>query len=219
VFSSALFALVLALSADDVSAIAARFSPRTPTRWICGFLAFLALGLGGMWVYYSLRFALTDELPAGSALVETNALVHLDLSILVPAYALAALLLWRRAAWGYVLSAVVLISGAVHQVGYMVALPFQVNAGVPGATAFDPAEPLIAVAFWSLLWCCTPMCSVLTQAGTSPSPPARSQGGRGICSRGAEMRLPAPIVGYLGGRMEQRVWVGSEAPLGRERCS
>lgn len=151
VFSAALFALGLALSAIDVSAIAERFSARTPTRWISGFLAVLAAALGGMWIYSSLRFALTEELPMGSQLVESDALVHLgfvlDLAILVPTYALAAVLLWRRAAWGFVLAAVVTISGTVHQIGYMVALPFQVQAGVPGAMAFDPVEPLIAVAY------------------------------------------------------------------------
>jgi hypothetical protein len=151
VFSSALFALVFALSAIDARAIAARFGPRTPRRSISGFLALLAAVLGGMWVYYSLRFAFTDEPPVGSVLVETDALVHLgfvlDLAVLVPAYALAVVLLWRGAAWGYVLAAVAVISGTVHQIEYLVALPFQVNAGVPDATAFDPGEPPIVIAF------------------------------------------------------------------------
>ena len=84
-------------------------------------------------------------------MVETDSLVRLgialDLSLLVPSYALAAVLLWRRRAWGYLLAGVLLTSGVVHQIGYMVALPFQVAAGVPGATAFDPIEPVIASGF------------------------------------------------------------------------
>ena len=87
-------------------------------------------------------------MPAGSALVETHSLVTLgialDLSVQVPGYALASVLLWRRNGWGYVLGAILLTSGVAHQIGYMVALPFQVAADVPGATAFDPAEPVIA---------------------------------------------------------------------------
>lgn len=151
VFSSALFALILGLSAVDVQSIAERFSPRTPCRWISGFLALLAVGLGGMWIVVSVQFALTGQVPAGSALVETDSLVMLgialDLSLLVPSYALAATLLWRRRPWGYLLAGILLISGVVHQIGYMVALPFQVAAGVPGATAFDPVEPVIASGF------------------------------------------------------------------------
>jgi hypothetical protein len=151
VFSGSLFALVLALSTLEVADIGARFSPRTPARWISGLLAVLAVGLGAMWVFYSLRFAVTGDVPTGSALVETDAIVHLgyalDLSVLVPAYALAAVLLWRRAAWGYVLAALLLVSGTIHQLDYLVALPFQAAADVPGATAFDPMEPVIALAF------------------------------------------------------------------------
>ena len=128
-----------------------QFSARTPRRWIGGFLAVLAAGLGGMWLVASAQFALTDQVPAGSALVETNSLVTLgialDLSLLVPGYAVAGVLLWRRHAWGYVLGAILLTSGVAHQVGYMVALPFQAAANVAGATAFDPVEPVIATGF------------------------------------------------------------------------
>ena len=71
----------------------------------------------------------------------------LDLTVLVPAYALAAVLLWRRAATGYVLATVLLIAGTLHQVSYMVALLFQSTAAVPGAVAFDPFEPVIAALY------------------------------------------------------------------------
>ena len=98
-----------------------------------------------------MQFVLADVMPTGSALVETNSLVKLsmalDLSLLVPGYALAAVLLWKRNSWGYLLAAILLISGVVHQIGYMVAMPFQVAADVPGATAVDPVEPVIAAGF------------------------------------------------------------------------
>ena len=148
VFSSSLFALVLTVSALDAEGIAAGFSPRTPRRIVGAVLGLLAAALGGIWVYASVRFTTTGELPAGSALVESDAVVQLglalDLTVLVPAYALAAVLLWRRVASGYVLATVLLIAGTLHQVSYMVALLFQSTAGVPGAVAFDPFEPVIA---------------------------------------------------------------------------
>jgi hypothetical protein len=151
VFSTALFALVLGLWAVDAQSIGERFSRKTPRRWISGFLALLAAGLGGLWLLAAAQFALTDRVPVGSALVETDSLVKLgmalDLSLLVPGYAVASVLLWRRSAWGYVLGAIVLTSGVAHQIGYMVALPYQVAAGVPGATPFDPGEPVIAAGF------------------------------------------------------------------------
>jgi hypothetical protein len=100
VFSGSLFALVLTVRTLDVGGIANRFSSRTPRRTVACMLAVLGLALGGLWVYHSLRFAATGALPAGSALVEPDLVVHLgialDLALLVPAYALAAVLLPRR---------------------------------------------------------------------------------------------------------------------------
>jgi len=150
-FSAALFALILALCSLDVHGVADQLRPTVHARPIAAVLALLALGLGGMWIAVSLRFAATGEVPTGSALVETDTVVHLgialDLALLVPTYAAAAALLWRRAAWGYTLAAVVLVSGVVHQIGYLVARPFQSAADVPGALSFDPAEPVIAALF------------------------------------------------------------------------
>jgi hypothetical protein len=65
----------------------------------------------------------------------------------VPAYAAAAILLWRRSVWGYVLAPSLLVAGTVQQLTYMVALPFQASAGIPAAVAFDPQEPLIALVY------------------------------------------------------------------------
>lgn len=151
VFSAALFALVLGLSAGRVDSVAEAVGGRVPVRLIGGLLAFLAVGLGGMWIFHALSFAVTGRVPEGSALVETPAVVHLgialDLAVLVPAYALAAGLLWRRTPWGYVLAGLMLVSGSVQQLAYLAAMPFQVAADVPGATGWDPWEPLIAAVF------------------------------------------------------------------------
>jgi hypothetical protein len=159
ILTAAAAALTLGLRATDVDALAGRFGRRTPARPVAGVLAFLAVALGGMWVFYSLRFAVTGDPPAESALVVPQAITHLgyalDLSVLIPAYTIAAALLWRRAAWGFVLAPVLLLGGALQQLAYMTALIFQARADVPGATAFDPAEPIVVAAYavgaWLLL--------------------------------------------------------------------
>lgn len=151
VLGASIFALIATMATVDVTGIAARFGTRTPRRLVATVLALLAVALGGMWTYFGLRYAMTGAVPTGSALVEPELVVHLgiglDLALLVPGYALAAVLLWRRAAWGYVLAALVLVSGTLHQISYLVALPFQVVGDVPGAVAFDPAEPVIALLY------------------------------------------------------------------------
>jgi hypothetical protein len=135
----------------DVPAIGARLARWTPRRLVSALLGLLAGGLGDMWVYDSVRFAVTGALPAGSALVEPDLAVHLgialDLALLVPAYAVAAVLLWRGTAAGFVLASVLLTSGSLHQVGYMVALPFQAAAGRArcGCLRFDGARHRRAV--------------------------------------------------------------------------
>jgi hypothetical protein len=151
VFATALWALVLTLITLDVTSVAERFSSRSPVRAVAAILGALAVGLGGMWIYFAANNAATGNVPAGSQLVETDTIVHLgmalDLSLLVPLYAVAAVLLWRRAAGGYVLAAVALVAGVLHQVSYVVAMPFQFTADVPEAVSYDPIEPLIVLLY------------------------------------------------------------------------
>jgi hypothetical protein len=151
VFATALCALVLAVTAVDATHVAEWFGPRTRVRGTAAILGVLAVALGGMWIYFAVDNAVTGDVPAGSRLVETDTIVHLgmalDLALLVPLYAVAAVLLWRSAAWGYVLAAVALVAGVLHQISYIVAMPFQVAADIPGAVAYDPAEPVIALLY------------------------------------------------------------------------
>lgn len=151
VFGTALWLLVLTLAGLDVDALALRFGAHTHVRVVASILAFLAVSLGAMWVYASLDNVATGDVPAGSQLVETDLVVHLgmalDLAVLTPLYAAAAVLLWRRKPWGYVLGFLAVLPGLLHQLTYLVAMPFQVAADVPGAVSTDAAEPLIVLLY------------------------------------------------------------------------
>ncbi|MFP3712610.1 hypothetical protein [Puerhibacterium sp. TATVAM-FAB25] len=141
-------ALVLLLRSLDVGALVSAARARTPVRTVGVVLGALAASLGGMWAWFSLRFATTGAPPPEGLLLQPAPIGHLgyamDLSTLVPAYATASVLLWRRRPWGHVLGGVLLVASAVIQVNYMLALAFQAREGLPGATAFDPQEPYIA---------------------------------------------------------------------------
>jgi hypothetical protein len=143
-------ALVLVLRNLDIAGIADGFDERTPVRSVAAVLGFLAAGLGGMWVYNSLRSAVTGAALPQGVLVQPAPILRLgyvlDLATLVPGYAGSASLLWRRRPWGYVLAAVLLTASGVIQLDYMTALLFQAAAKVPGATPYDPQEPFIAAA-------------------------------------------------------------------------
>jgi hypothetical protein len=151
VFSTALVALVLAAARLDSTAIGTALGPRTHVRPVAAVLMALTVGLGAMWIYYSVHSAVTGQVPPGSELVESATVVHLgivlDLALLVPLYGVAAVLLWRRAAWGYVLGVVALVSGLLLQISYVVALLAQYAADVPGSVAWDPVEPVIILLY------------------------------------------------------------------------
>lgn len=151
IVGSGVVALVLQLTSIDVDTFAEQARTGRGVRGAAVVIGALAAALGGMWVYVGLGNTLTGDTPAGSQLVETATIVHLgmalDLALLVPLYAGAAVLLWRRTAWGYVLATIALFSGVLHQVSYMVAMPFQVAGDVPGAVSFDPGEPFIVLLY------------------------------------------------------------------------
>jgi hypothetical protein len=144
-------ALVLTLTQLDAGTVARHLAEWSGARLVAGILGVLAVSLGLLWSYAAVDNAVTGETPAGSRLVETDTVVHLgmalDLVLLVPLYAAAALLLWRRRPWGLVLASVALVAGVVQQVSYQVALLFQSAAEVPGAVAFDPGEPAVALLY------------------------------------------------------------------------
>ncbi|HEY0905097.1 MAG TPA: hypothetical protein VGE14_14515 [Marmoricola sp.] len=151
VFVAGLVTLVLGLRAVDRTGAPPLLLARARARLVAVLIGVLTLSLAGMWVWVALDNALNGTVPAGSQLVETEAVVRLgmvlDLSLLVPFYAVAVALLWRGRAWGFHLGAVALASGLLHQVSYLVAMPVQVAADVPGAVGSDPLEPVIVVVY------------------------------------------------------------------------
>lgn len=150
VFSAAL----AGLAATALQVEQDRVGPTSTTsarRVAAAVLAVLATALGGMWVYFAIHNAMTGEVPPGSRLVETDTVVHLgmalDLAFLVPWYATAAVLLWRGRPSGYAAAVIALAAGMLHQVSYVIALPVQVAADIPGAAALDPGEPVIVLLY------------------------------------------------------------------------
>ena len=126
--------------------------PLRPARTAAALLAFLGVSLGAMWASRSLAHAMGGGVPAdASLLVGAPGLTHLgyamDLAVLVPLYIAASVGIWRRRPWGYVAGGIALVAGTVTQFTYVSAMVFQAVAGIPGARAFDPYEPLIIAAY------------------------------------------------------------------------
>jgi hypothetical protein len=146
-FAAALYALVLSLVALDVHQFARHFREATPVRTVTVIVLLLAVPLAAFQVSGLAGFALAGAVPdEPSPLVVplqfTRLGAVLDLSLLVPAYLLAAVWLWRRRPWGLLLATIVLVAGMLHQLSYVSAMLYQLSADVPGA-AFDLYEPAI----------------------------------------------------------------------------
>jgi len=144
ILSLAIWALITLLPGMN----AARFGPRTPARTVAALFGVVALVLAGMWTYFSLRQAITGELPGGAAPPAALHMVYAtDLTFFVVPLAVATVLLWRRTPWGYLLGTVMAVSGATYLVNLMSAAAFQAHADVAGVAAFSPLSLALDLAF------------------------------------------------------------------------
>jgi hypothetical protein len=146
-FSLSIAALVLAVANIDVGAIATRFRDVRGARVIGGFLAVVGTGLGGLWLFMAIRFAVTGELMADLPADGIHLVFAIDTSLLVPALVISGILLWRRTPRGYVLGTAMAVMGATYQVNLLMAGLFQANADVPGAKAFPLEGIVLATGF------------------------------------------------------------------------
>jgi hypothetical protein len=161
--------LMLGLSGIGVSAVAAGFAVRTPVRIVGGCLAGIGVGLAGvwlaMWALYTFAGRPTPIEPEAFRLVAA-----LDLTVMVPALTTGGVLLWRRAAWGFVLSTVAGVQGSL----YLIVLA--VNSWI--SIRRDLAEPPGELPIWGPLGLITAAVTavLLTSAGAARGVTPQSRG-------------------------------------------
>jgi hypothetical protein len=136
IFSSSVFALVVAVSGLDVAAMAEPLRRSRLAQWIGGFLTLVGLGQGGLWVFVILRWVVTGEVLADIPARGQHVVFALDLSLLVPALVVSGVLLWRRTPIGYVAAGIVSVMGSLVLLNLLLAAAFQANADVAGVKAF-----------------------------------------------------------------------------------
>ena len=121
-FTASAYSIIFALIKTDVKLIASKFSPKTPTKRISGFMMFFSLLLGGLWVAMSLSYLFTGEIPqtvidSGNP---TAIVFATDLSVLIPAMVLGAILLWKKRDWGFILSTIIMVKATTYGIGLII---------------------------------------------------------------------------------------------------
>ena len=105
------FTLVTALLHLDVRQISLHFREKTPVKTVSIYLLAVAFLVFLGWMKQIIPALVTGQLPESIALARTpsNPVFVLDLALLLPAFCLSAILLWRRKPWGYVLCGIFLV--------------------------------------------------------------------------------------------------------------
>jgi hypothetical protein len=131
-------ALILGLSHIAPTEIARRFHAGTPVRLIGGYFVFVGISLTGIWlaIWAAYVFAgrQTPVDPEAFKLVAA-----LDVVLVVPALVVGGALLWRRNAWGYVISAIAGIQGSLYLLVLTINSLIAVARGLTGS----PGEVLM----------------------------------------------------------------------------
>ncbi len=147
-FSSSIFALIIAMTDLDASAIADRYRAAAPTRAVAGLLVLVGVVFAVLWSAFSISYAVSGRISLGAAPLDgMHTVFAIDLSLMVPAMVLAGVLLWRRRPWGFVMGAAMSIFGAVYQLNLAAAGWFQVDAGVESVRRIDPVGAVFIVLF------------------------------------------------------------------------
>lgn len=109
------FAFALGMGNLDVAAIGRRFSSRTPGRLIAVYLFYVATMVSFLWISQWVKFLGTGKIPEVNGSQNAyQVIAAVDLTLLVSMQVPAAILLWRRRPWGFVLGHVALIQGAIY---------------------------------------------------------------------------------------------------------
>jgi len=148
-FTLPIFALLFGLIELDVEAISEQFRQRTPVKWIAAYMIFVAVGLTTVYLLQFVGFVTSGEIPAIVLKTDhpTNVVPALDFSMVIPWLLLGGVWLWQRRPWGYVISAIMIVKGAVYMLSLTAASISPMLAGFPEAASEIPLWGSLCVGF------------------------------------------------------------------------
>ncbi len=147
-------ALVLFFSQSSLDSIALNFSEKTPVKWVSGYLLLIALMLFMVELSMIVPFLTSGTIPETIRLTGTTTSVvfALDFTIVMPVSVIAAILLWQRRSWGFVMGIMMLVKGFTYGLVLSIGTAALAYSEVYGK--WDPLMPLyVALSVGGLLGC------------------------------------------------------------------
>jgi hypothetical protein len=149
-FAAALFALIDLLVHLDLARVRRAIGPGMPSRPIAGFLAFVGAFFLVAWLAQIVAATLQGMVPESVTLAKTpsNGVFVQDLGVVIPLMFAAAVWLWQRRTWGYVLGAILLVLTDVMALALVAMSLFSAQARLAGA--LDMLWVFVALALVSI---------------------------------------------------------------------
>ena len=153
-FGLSLYALVLGFIATDPVRLRAALARRLPVGPVATYLVVIAVVVAAMWLAEEIGALLRGTVPPSVSQFETPTnIVHVfDLSIVLPAMVVAAVMLVRDRPWGYVLAGTLLVKAATIGLWVVMMIWFSARAGFPSPAAYTAVFLLLSVVGWLLVW-------------------------------------------------------------------
>lgn len=147
-----LYAFVLGLLSLDVGRLISWFQAGTPVKWIASLMLLIPLIMGGIELQRAVSSIFTGQVPADILQTghPTGVVYATDLALLMPAMAVAAVMLWRRRPWGYALAPVLMVKGVTYPLA-LIAMSL-LGANDPLILVYAFFWLLSATALGLLLW-------------------------------------------------------------------
>lgn len=143
-FSLSLFALILSMMSFDLKSLPGHFSEKLPRRGIAALLIFAAAFLSLAWLGRIAPTLFQGQIPALDN-VTSMFIQAMDLGLIVPLCILAAILLLRRNAWGYLLASVGMLKFVTMGTAVSVMGLNMVRMGVPASPVELAIFPTITI--------------------------------------------------------------------------
>jgi uncharacterized protein (TIGR03382 family) len=146
-FSASLFALIDLLAHLDPAQVVAAMRPTLPNRVIAVFCALVGLFFLVAWMGQIVPATLQGSVPEPIVLAKTpTSAVHVqDLAVVLPLFLAAAVWLWRRRPWGFILAPILLILADVMLLALLVMGVFMAQAGFAGSLDMAPVFGFLAL--------------------------------------------------------------------------